>query len=63
MIQMLIDLIKKKKAQRRQYPGETMTGADYADDLVLLAKTHIQAKSQLYSLEPVVGGSKTELRF
>ena len=39
---MSIDLIKKNgfiqtKASNRQYPTETMTDADYADDLALLA--------------------------
>ena len=39
-----IDLIKedgftKKKTRSRWYPTETITSADYADDLALLAKT------------------------
>ena len=41
----------KKKPRSRQYPAETITDADYADDLVLLANTLAQAESLLYSLE------------
>ena len=53
---MSIDLIKEngftlKKTRSRQYPAETMTDADYTDDLVLLTSTPVQAKSQLHSLE------------
>ena len=49
------DLIKKKrfdtkKARRRQYPAETITGADYTDDLTLLANTSAQVKYLLHSL-------------
>ena len=36
-----------KKARSRQYPAETITGADYADDITLLANTPTQAESQL----------------
>ena len=32
-------LKKKKKAKSRRYPAETITDADYADDLALLANT------------------------
>ena len=58
---MTIDLIKEngsklKKARSRQYPAETITDADYADDLVLLANTLTQAESLLHSLEQVAGG-------
>ena len=41
---------------RRWYPAETITDADYADDLVLLANTPVQAKLLLHSLKQVVGG-------
>ena len=32
-----------KKARRRQYPAETITDVDYADDLVILVHTPAQA--------------------
>ena len=55
-----IDLIKEngfilKKARSRQYPAETTTDADYADDIVLLANTPAQAESLLHSLELAAG--------
>ena len=34
-----------------QYPTESMTDADYADDLMLLANTLAQAESLLHRLE------------
>ena len=40
-----------KKFRSRPYPAETMTDADYADDLVLLTNTSAQAESLLYNLE------------
>ena len=51
---MLIDLTKEngftlKKTRSRQYPAETITVTDYAEDLVLLAITSTQAKSFLQS--------------
>ena len=50
---MSIDLIKENG---RQYPVETMTNADYTDNLVLLTNTPAQAESLLDSLEQPVGG-------
>ena len=55
---MLIDLIKEnglmlKRARRRQYPAKTITDADNADDLALLANTPIQVESLLHSLEHI----------
>ena len=39
-------MLKKKKDQTdRQYSTETMSDADYIDDLVFLTNTHSQAKS------------------
>ena len=35
--------LRKKEAISRQYPAETITDADYADDLALLANTPTQA--------------------
>ena len=53
---MLINLIKEygftqKMTRNRWYPAETITDADYTDDLVLLASTSAIAKSLLHSLE------------
>ena len=52
VLRTLIDLIKengftlkKKKARSRQYPTETITDTDYADDLALFANTPPQAAS------------------
>ena len=41
----------KEKARSRQHRIETMTDADYADYLLLLANTSAQAKSLPHSLE------------
>jgi len=51
-----LDTIKEKgftlkKARSRRYPAQTVTDADYADDLALLADTPAQAESLLHSLE------------
>ena len=45
-----------KKHRSKWYPAETMTAADYADDLVLLANTPDQTKSLLHSLKQAAGG-------
>ena len=39
------------KKRSRMYPAKTITDADYADDIALLANTPNQAKTLLYSLE------------
>ena len=59
-LRMLIDMIKEngftlKKARNKRYPTETITNADYADDIALLANTPSQAESLLYSLELAAG--------
>ena len=52
-----IDLIRensfslRKNARRKQCPAETITDADYADDLALLANTPAQAEFLPYSLD------------
>ena len=56
ILQTSIDLIKEngfilKKTRSIRYPTETMTDIDYADDLLLLANTCIQAESLLHRLE------------
>ena len=45
-----------KKARSRRHPAETITDADYADDLALLANTPAQAESLLHSLEQSARG-------
>ena len=42
------ELTKKKS---RRYPAKTITDADYADDIAILANTPNQAKTLLHSLE------------
>ena len=42
--------LKLKKARIKWYPAESIIYANYADDIVFLADTLIQAKSLLYSL-------------
>ena len=54
ILQTSIDQIKEnvfytKKARSRWYPAETITDADYATDLVLLANTTAQVESLLNS--------------
>ena len=45
-----------KKPRRRRYLGETITDADYADDIAHLANTPTQAEFQLHSLEQAAEG-------
>ena len=56
-----IDLKKEngltlKKAKSRQYHSETITDADYSDDLALLANIPAQAESLLHRLEQASRG-------
>ena len=45
-------MVSHKKSQEvKEYPTETMTDADYLNDLVLLTNTPAWAKSELHSLE------------
>ena len=59
---MWIDLMKengfllKRKARRRQFPADTITDENYADDIVRIANTPTEAEFLLYSLEQAVGG-------
>ena len=46
--------LTKKKSKR--YPAKTITDADYADDLALLANMPNQAETLLHSLERVAAG-------
>ena len=47
------ELIKKKS---RRYPAKTISDADYADDIALLANTPKQAETLLHSLERSAAG-------
>ena len=56
-----MDLMKEngfilERARYRRYPAQTITDADYADDIALLAHTPNQAEYLLYSLEQAGGG-------
>ena len=42
---------KMTKERSRRYPAQTITDADYADDIALLANTPAQAETLLHSLE------------
>ena len=43
--------LKLAKERSRRYSAQTITDADYAHDIALLANTSTQAESRLYSLE------------
>ena len=44
------------KKRSRRYPAKTITDADYADDIAILANTPDQAETLLYSLERAAAG-------
>ena len=45
-----------EKARSRRYPAQSITDANYADDIGLLANIPAQAESLLHSLEQASGG-------
>ena len=56
-----IDKIKENgfeltKKRSRRYPAKTITDADYADDIAILANAPAQAETLLHSLERATGG-------
>ena len=51
-----LDFVLRTKKRSRRYPAKTITDADYADDIALLANTPNQAKTQLHSLERTAAG-------
>ena len=58
---MFFDLMKENsfklaKERSRRYPAQTITEANYANDIVLQTNTPAQAETQLHSLEWAVGG-------
>ena len=46
---------KLAKERSRRYPAKTITDADYADDIALLANTLVQSENLLHSLERAAG--------
>ena len=61
VLRALIDKIRENgfeltKKRSRRYPTKTITNADYADDIVLLANTPNQAETLLHSLERAAAG-------
>ena len=53
---MVISTHDTKKVRNRQYSIETMTDADYTDDLTIFPNTPAQEESLLKSLEQTAGG-------
>ena len=56
-----IDLMKENcfklaKERSQRYPNQTITDADYADNIAILGNTSAKAKMPLHSLERKVGG-------
>ena len=56
VLRTLIDRIRENgfeltKKRSRRYPAKTITDADYADDIAILANTPDQAETLLHSLE------------
>ena len=47
---------KLAKERSRRYPAQTITDADYADDVALLANAPVQAETLLHSLERATAG-------
>ena len=49
--------LTRKKTRSRRYSTQTITDADYTDDIALLANTPSQADSLLHSLAQAVDGN------
>ena len=61
MLRISIDKIRENgfeltKKRSRRYPAKTITDADYADDIAILANTPVQAETLLHSLERAATG-------
>ena len=61
MFRVSIDLMKENgfklaKERSRRYPAQTITDADYTDDMSLLANTPAQSETLLHSLERAAAG-------
>ena len=48
--------LKLTKERTRRFPTQTITNADYADNITLLTNTPAQAESLLHCLEQAAGG-------
>ena len=48
--------LKQKKTRSRRYVAETLTDADYTDEITRLENTPAQAESQLHDPEQTAGG-------
>ena len=44
------------KKRRRRYPAKSITDADYADDIAILANTPVQTETLLHTLEQAAAG-------
>ena len=53
---MFYNRIELTKKRSRMYPAKTITDADYADDIAILANTPNQAETLLHSLERAAAG-------
>ena len=61
MLRISIDKIKENgfeqiKKRSRRYPAKTITDADYADDIALLANAPVQTETLLHSMERAAAG-------
>ena len=61
MLRTSIDIIKGNcfklaKERSRRYPAQTITDADYVNDIALLANTSAQPETLLHGLELATGG-------
>ena len=61
VLKTLIDKIRENgfeltKKRSRRYPAKTITDADYADDIAIVANTPNQAETLLHSLERAAAG-------
>ena len=49
-------MVSRLKRQEAKYPTETMSNANYTDDLELFASALVRTESQLNKLEQAAGG-------
>ena len=56
VLKMKYNGFKLTKERSRRYPAHTITDADYADDIAVLANTPAQAETQLHSQERAASG-------
>ena len=68
MLRTSIDLMKENgfnlaKERSRRCPAQTITGANYADDIACIANAPNQAESLLYSLQRVESGNVDKIEY